>query len=201
MGALLLKVIERFSILLGTIFLGIFSGKLLYSIKGGEENVSDVELFVVVFFGFFVFFILFLLIHSELGYIKFGRDSDAEFYLMEIILTVISWITALFTVTYYLKNGKEINLLDLKSTPKSLFLLISCMILAMEQLEIKEEIKLNERLSILSYFIKNYDKNKLKTERQKIAYEELKKIDKGCKFSKKEINELEKLRALLEIEM
>lgn len=118
---------------------------------------------------------------------------------MEIILTLISCIATLFTVVYYLKNRKEINLLDLKSTPKSLFLSISFMILVMKQLEIKEKMQLNGRLNKLSSFIENYDKNKLETERQKIAYEELKKIDKSCKFSEKEIDELEKFRALLEI--
>ena len=132
MGALLLKVIEKFSILLGVIFFGIFSGKLLYLIKGG-----DAELFALVISGFFIFCILFLLIHhSKLGYIKFGKDSDTEFYLMEGILIVISLITVLFTVVHYLKNGNEINLLDLKNTPESLFLLISCMILYKEQLRI-----------------------------------------------------------------
>ena len=39
MGALLLKVIEKFSILLGVIFFGIFSGKLLYLIKGGDAEL------------------------------------------------------------------------------------------------------------------------------------------------------------------
>mgnify|MGYP000354076070 CR=1 FL=1 len=199
MGALLLKSIEKFSILVGAIFLSIFSGKLLYPMKEGVEEVSDGKLFGAVFLGFVIFCILFLLIHGKLGRIKFGKDSNTEVYLMEIILTLISCIATLFTVVYYLKNGKEINLLDLKSTPKSLFLSISFMILVMKQLEIKEKMQLNGRLNKLSSFIENYDKNKLETERQKIAYEELKKIYKSCKFSEKEIDELEKFRALLEI--
>lgn len=208
MGALLLKVIEKFSILLGVIFFGIFSGKLLYLIKGGVENVSDAELFALVILGFFIFCILFLLIHhSKLGYIKFGKDFDTEFYLMEVILIVISLITGLFTVVHYLKNGNEINLLDLKNTPESLFLLISCMILYKEQLKIEEKIELIERLNVLSSFIGKYDKNKLESDRQKIAYDELKKMAKlhkdrrSCLFSEEEVNELEKYRALLETEM
>lgn len=207
MGALLLKVIEKFSILLGMIFFGIFSGKLLYLMKGGVKNVSDAELFTSVILGFFIFLILFLLIHSKLGYIKFGKDSDIGFYLMEGILTVISLITVLFTVVHYLKNGNEINLLDLKNTPESLFLLISCMILCKEQLKIEEKIELIERLNVLSSFIGKHDKNKLESDRQKIAYDELKKMAKlykdgrSCLFSEEEVNELEKYRALLETEM
>ena len=202
MGPLLLKVIEKFSILLGAIFFGIFVGKLSL-----EKGANSILLYIAVFGGFFIFFVLFLAIHGTLGYIKFGKDSDTEFYLMEIILIVISLITVLFTVVHYLKNGNEINLLDLKNTPESLFLLISCMILYKEQLKIEEKIELIERLNVLSSFIEKYDKNKIKSDRKKIAYDELKKMAKlhkdrrCCLFSEEEVNKLEKYRALLETEM
>ena len=60
---------------------------------------------------------------------------------------------------------------------------------------------------MLSSFIGKYDKNKLESDRQKIAYDELKKMAKlykdrrSCLFSEEEVNELEKYRALLETEI
>ena len=70
-----------------------------------------------------------------------------------------------------------------------------------------EKIELIERLNVLSSFIEKYDKNKLKSDRKKIAYDELKKMAKlhkdrrCCLFSEEEVNKLEKYRALLETEM
>lgn len=205
--------IAKSKILIAIIFAYLISIKVYLGFKKIEiKQASNFKLLiiflVVMYLVCFCLSRIFLCCHqSEKGALLIYR-----------IIGLCNFFCIFWMVIDCLKNNLDVvNLLaNPLASPYSLLLTIICSVLFGEIAEIKSEedkkTELNERLSRLSDFIKNYDESILETEREKIAYEKIKEMSfiqsdwrnvkySSVIYSEKEVNKLEKFRVLLEIKL